>query len=269
VNALALHFLLEFLAGLKNKSLLFMNYLLPLGFYALAGGIMSQINPFFTGQLIPAMVLFAILTGTVMGLPNPLIEARESEILRNYRVNGVSASSLLFLPAVSTAIHVLIACAVITATAPFFFHAPLPADWPWFVLITLGMIFTCSGLGSLIGVISGNTRGALLWQQLLYIPSMLLSGLMVPGDLIPETFLRIGHILPTTYAMNAMAGLAYGREGIAPGLSLLAIWTGGILAFALAGFLFQWDSKSKNPKKHPALAILAVVPYLLGAVFLV
>lgn len=269
MHALVLHFSLEFFAGLKNKSLLMMNYLMPLGFFALVGGLMTKINPFFTEQAIPAMVLFAILTSTIMGLPNPLIEAREAEVLRSYKINGISAPSLLLMPALSTAVHTIITCAIITLTAFIFFDAPLPSHWLFFVLALLTMLFTCSGLGCLMGVIAGNTRSALLWQQLLYIPSMLLSGLMVPGDMIPEAFTRIAHILPTTYAMNAMKGLAYGREALSPALSLFILFAGGIVAFALAGLLFKWDSKYQSRKQHPALALLAVVPYLLGIIFLV
>lgn len=268
MHALALHFSLEFLAGLKNKSLLMMNYLMPLGFFALVGGLMTRINPFFTEQAIPAMVLFAILTSTIMGLPNPLIEAREAEVLRSYKINGIPAFSLLLLPAASTAVHTLITCAIITLTGFMFLDAPLPGSWLPFILTVLTMLFTCSGLGCLIGVIAGNTRSALLWQQLLYIPSMLLSGLMVPGNMIPETFMRIGHILPTTYAMNAMTGLAYGREALAPALSLLILLAGGVLAFALAGLLFKWDSRSQSRKQHPALAALAIAPYIVGAIFI-
>lgn len=268
MRALTLHFSLEFMGGLKNKSLLMMNYLMPLGFYALVGGMMTQINPLFLPQTIPAMALFAILTSTIMGLPNPLIEAREGEVLRSYKVNGVSAPSLLLMPAISTAIHVLVVCAIITITAPIFFGAPLPGNWPLFILVLLTMLFTASGLGCLIGVIAGNTRSALLWQQLLYIPSMLLSGLMMPGDLLPETFSRIGHILPTTYAMKAMMGLAFGGEAANPGLNLLVLFAGGIMAYALAGWLFQWDSKHTKKGKHPALAALAILPYLAGLLFM-
>ena len=49
MNAFATHFAYEFKTGLRNPSLLLMNYLFPLGFYALMGLVMTQINPVFKG----------------------------------------------------------------------------------------------------------------------------------------------------------------------------------------------------------------------------
>src|SRR5690554_275738 len=86
MNAIIYHFSLEFLAGLRNRTLLLMNYLMPLGFYALMGAMMTKINPPFAQQIIPAMVVFATLSSAILGLPGPLVEARESEILRSYRI---------------------------------------------------------------------------------------------------------------------------------------------------------------------------------------
>lgn len=271
MKAFALHFSYEFYAGLRNRTLLLMNYLMPLGFYLVAGGMMTQINPFFAWQLIPAMVLFAILSGVILGLPNPLVEAREAEILRSYRINGVPAASLLAVPALSTALHMILVAIVITATAPLIFQSPAPSGWLAFTAIFLLFLFTCSGLGSLIGVISANSRATVLWSQLIYLPSILLGGLMVPMEQLPDTFIKIGHLLPAAYAMQAFEGLAYGREALyQPLWGVLILFAGGLASFGLAFYLFSWDSRNDDTRRgHPALAALALLPYLAGALLLV
>jgi ABC-2 type transport system permease protein len=234
------------------------------------GGLMSQINPFFGEQIIPAMVIFAALTSSIMGLPSPLIEAREAEVLRSYRINGVPAPSLLSIPTLSTSVHIFLVSILITGSAPLLFKGPLPSNWAAYLLVFLSIPFACTGLGSLIGVISGNTRSALLWQQLIYLPSMMLGGLMVPSDMLPQTFVRIGHLLPATYAMQSFLGLAYGRETLYhPAMGVLVLLVGGLVAFGLAHLLFSWDSRNGEKRRHPALAALALLPYLLGALFLV
>ncbi len=270
MKAFALHFSFEFLAGLRNKTLLLMNYLLPLGFFGVVGGMLSAVNPFFGEQMIPAMVLFAILCGTILGLPAPLVEAREAGILRSFKISGVPALSLLAIPALSSALHLLLVSALITAAAPLLFHSPLPVNWPAYLLLGLLFLFTCSSLGLLIGVISGSSRSTILWSQLIYLPSMILSGMMVPAEFFPQTFARIGHLLPASYAMQSFLGLAYGRETPYPpaagGLVLLA---GGITASGLAVYLFNWDRRNNGRRRHPALAALALLPYILGAMLLV
>ena len=269
MNAFTSHFSFEFFSGLRNRSMLLMYYLMPLGFYALMGGFMANINPAFGDQIVPAMVIFAALTSSIMGLPSPLIEARESEVLRSYRINGVPATSLLSIPTFTTTVHTLLVGLIITFSAPLLFNGQLPINWAAYILTFLSILFACTGIGSLIGVISGNSRSAILWQQLIYLPSMMLGGLMVPTDMLPQTFIKLGHLLPTTYAMQSFLGLAYGRETLYhPSMGILVLLAGGLMAYGLSYYLFTWDSRN-SPGKHPALAALALLPYLLGALFLI
>ena len=83
------HFAFEFRSGIRNKQLLLMNYLFPLGFYLMMGFIMPGINPPFREVLVPAMVVFSALSSTLLGIPDPLVNARENGIFRSYKINGV------------------------------------------------------------------------------------------------------------------------------------------------------------------------------------
>ncbi len=94
------HFAFEFRTGIRDKQLLLMNYLLPLGFYFMMGFVLVDINPTFLETLIPAMAVFAILSATLLGLPDPLVKAREDGIFRSYKVNGVPSISILASPAI-------------------------------------------------------------------------------------------------------------------------------------------------------------------------
>ena len=75
MNAFVHHFAFEFRTGIRNKQLLLMNYLFPLGFYLMMGFIMPEINPLFRADLIPAMVVFAVLAAAFLGVPDPLVSA--------------------------------------------------------------------------------------------------------------------------------------------------------------------------------------------------
>jgi len=263
------HFSFEFRTGLRNKTLLLMNYLLPLGFYAMMGMIMTEINPLFLETMIPAMVVFAILVATLLGLPDPLVTAREAGIFRSYKINGVPAASILIIPALTTVLHVLLVTAIITATAPIFFDAPLPTNWFGFTLTVLAMAFACAGVGALIGVISPSSRMTVLWSQLIFLPSMLLGGMMMPYELLPATARKIAQLLPATQAMNAFRGLAQGLEAdFSPQGSLAILATSGVLAFVLAVYLFNWDRHNSTQRGHPLMALLALLPYVAGVLLL-
>src|SRR5512136_710121 len=121
MSAFVQHFSFEFRTGLRNKDLFLMNYPFPLGFYLMMGVLMGGINPFFLETMIPAMVIFAVLSGAILGLPSPLVEAREAGVFRSFKINGVPALSILIIPALTTAFHSIINAIIITVTAPLLF----------------------------------------------------------------------------------------------------------------------------------------------------
>ncbi len=269
MNAFANHFSFEFRTGMRDRTLLLMNYLFPIGLYAMLGLLMAELNPPFIETMVPAMIVVAILSGTILGLPNPLVAAREAGIFRSYKINGVPATSILTIPALATILHMVVVAAIITITAPLFFSAPSPINWPGFVLVFLLTAFACAGLGMLIGVISSSTNATVLWAQLIFLPSMMIGGLMIPLSTLPDSLSKVGLLLPATHAMNAFQGLAQNQvAAFEPLWSVLILLAGGILSFALANYLFSWDSHNTTRRGHPALALLALLPYAVGVVWL-
>ncbi len=106
-------------------------------------------------------------------------------------------------------------------------------------------------------------------SQLIFIPSMLLAGLMLPLSQLPEVFLAISKALPATHGMIALNGLAMGAAvDIDPWGSVIVLLVGGLVSFGLASFLFSWDSQNTTRRGHPLLALMALVPYI-AAIFLI
>lgn len=269
MNAFANHFSFEFFTGIRNKQLLLMNYLFPLGFYLMMGFVMPSINPLFLETMIPAMVVFAILAATFLGLPDPIVSAREAGVFRSYKINGVPSLSILTIPALTTMLHLVIVAAIITVSASLLFEAPLPVNWINYGLTFAAMAFACAGISVLIGVISPSSRMTVLWSQLNFLPSMLLGGLMLPYSMLPVVAGKIAQLLPATHAMNAFNGLAMGKAAeLAPWGSITVLFISGLLAFGLAIYLFSWDRSNATRRGHPLLALLVLLPYIVGLVLL-
>ena len=98
------------------------------------------------------------------------------------------------------------------ATSPLLFQAPIPENWMNFVIIFLSLTFACAGISVLIGVVSSSSRMTVLWSQLIFVPSMLLGGLMLPYSMLPAIAGKFAQLLPATHAMNAFHGLAMGIQ---------------------------------------------------------
>ncbi len=264
MTAFSNHFTFEFRTGIRNKNLLLMNYLFPLGLYVMMSLIMPGINPLFQATIIPSMITFGILASALLGLPEPLVQAREAGIFRSYKINGVPALNILLIPELSTMLHIIVVALIITVTAPIFFDAPLPQNLPVFALIVLATAIALCGLGILIGVVSPSTRLTVLYSQIIFLPSMIIGGVMLPYSMLPPVAAKIALLLPSTYAMNAFNSLAMGGTAdFNPWGGILTLFVGGITAFVLALRLFRWDSQNAERRGHPALALLAFVPYAI------
>jgi ABC-2 type transport system permease protein len=266
MTAFITHFSFEFRTGIRNRTLLMMNYLLPLGFYLFMGFIMAGINPDFLKVLTPAMAIFAVLAATLLGIPDPLVNARENGIFRSYKINGIPTLAVLVIPALTTILHLLIVALIITLSAGVLFDAPMPVNWPNYILIFASLALASAGLSLLIGVISANSRITVLWSQVVFLPSILLSGMMFPYSMLPGAAGKVAQLLPATHAMNAFNGLA--METVAdfsPWGSVFVLLLTGLIAILLAVYLFSWDSRNTTRRGHPLMALLVLLPGAAGA----
>ncbi len=166
-------------------------------------------------------------------------------------------------------VHIILVSTIITLTAGPLFGAGIPVNWGYFILILFLTAFTMASIGMLIGVVSPNSRSIVLFSQAIFLPSMILGGLMVPSEMLPPALYRVSLLLPTSYAMNAWKSLAFGMTPtLDPYLSMLVLLASGIIAFGLAIYLFNWDSKNRQVGRNNLLGLLALLPYVLGAIFL-
>jgi len=94
---------------------------------------------------------------------------------------------------------------------------------------------------------------------------MMLGGLMIPHGVLPKILGRIALLLPATYAMNAMRGLAQNLPvDLNTSWSIILLLISSVLSFGLAFYLFKWDVHDSNKRKPALLALIALLPYVVG-----
>jgi ABC-2 type transport system permease protein len=264
MSAFTHHLAYDFRTGVRDRSKLLMFYLFPLVFFFLVGTFMVQINPDFREVMIPGMILFAFMSSVLLSLPSALVQARETGVFRSYRINGVPSSSIMSTPVIGALVHMAIVTSVIAFAGAKLYGGAAPASVLGFIAAALLSFLTYAGFGVLIGVAAGNVNAAILVSQLLYIPSILLGGIMVPASLMPGAFQHIGLLLPASHAMRVFTGLAYG--GTVPWLSVGVLGLSIALSFTLAALVFEWDARAAQPCRRAYLALLVVVPYAAAAI---
>lgn len=232
---------------LREKGTLLNFYLVPLLFFFVMGSVFSSINPLMKTTLAASMTIFSITMGAVMGSPAPIVKMRESGTLRAFEVNGIPGTAVLAVQAISAFIHLFIVSLIIYTVSPIAFNSAVPQNPMLYFCVLILFLFASIGIGMLIGVIARNQSFATMLSMVIFLPSLLLSGIMFPADMLPKTFVWLGRIFPATYALQAFYGLAYHTDAdLNGGLSLAAIAGIGLLVFVLAVFRFRSVRKSER-----------------------
>ncbi len=195
---------LQWKLDMRSKSLLVTCYLVPLIFFLLMGGIFTSIMPEMKNTLIPAMIVMSVSMGAFIGLPPSLIETYASDIKKVYKANGVPLYLGLTAMFLSAFTHLMIMCMILFFLAPILFEAALPANFPLFFLALAIYILVSLSIGCVLGLAVKNQSKLTMIAQLVFLPSIMLSGIMFPIDLLPEAFEIIGKIFPAYWGYRLM-----------------------------------------------------------------
>lgn len=189
---------------IRSKALLITCYLVPLVFYVLMGGIFTSIMPDMKASLISTMIVMGVSMGAFIGLPPSLIETYATDIKKSYKANGVPLYLGLVSMFLSSFVHLMIMCLIILFTAPIFFDAVLPAELPSFFAALVIYITASLGAGSVLGLAVKSQTKLNMCSQLIFLPSIMLSGIMFPASLLPKPLILAGKLFPATWGYQLM-----------------------------------------------------------------
>jgi ABC-type multidrug transport system, permease component len=239
---------IQFKTDLRDKGNLLNYYLVPLAFYFVMGAVFSSITPLMKSTLAASMTIFAVTMGAVMGSPTALVRMRESGTLRAFKVNGISGSAVLCIQAISTFIHLFIVATLIYLITPLAYHGDVPASIPAYFGIVTVLLLANIGIGLLIGVVAPSLAYSTMLSMLVFLPSLMLSGIMFPASMLPSALRWTGRIFPATFAMQSFYGLAYHQPtDLDPLVSLIVIGALALAVFILA--FWRLNSLSKTEQR--------------------
>ena len=206
MNAFLYSIALQIKLDLRSKTLLITCYIVPLLFFALMGGIFTSLYPQMQDVLIQSMTVMGVCMGALIGLPPSILETYSGDVRRLYQANGVPLSLGLISMCISTFFHLLVMSAVIYALSPVLFNASVPEN-PLTYFICLAVFIASSiGVGCVLGLMMKNQAKLTMVSQLVFLPSIMLSGIMFPANLLPGFLEAIGKVFPATWGYNSMIG---------------------------------------------------------------
>ena len=195
---------LQWKLDIRSKSLLVTFYIVPLIFFLIMGGIFTSVIPEMGSTLIQSMIVMSVSMGAFLGLPPSLVEIYGSDIKKIYNANGVPIYLGLVTILLSAFVHLMMICIVILLLAPILFKASLPTQLPIFLLSLTIYIIVSLSIGCILGLTLKNQAKLTMLAQLVFLPSIMLSGIMFPISLLPDFLQVIGHVFPAYWGYRLM-----------------------------------------------------------------
>ena len=222
---------LQWKLDIRSKTLLITCYIVPLLFFAVMGGIFTSVMPEARYTLIQSMTVFGVTMGALIGLPPSLVEIYSSDIKKVYKANGVPLYLGLVLTNISAYIHLFIMSIILYIAAPLAFNAEMPEN-PVLYFASLAIFIAVSlSIASIIGLAVKDQAKTSMVSIIIFLPSIMLSGIMFPIELLPKAFEMVGKIFPASWGYKVMADSTFQLENLLPlvVILMLAICVCGIL----------------------------------------
>lgn len=224
---------LQWKLDIRSKTLLITCYIVPLLFFAIMGGIFTSVMPEARYTLIQSMTVFGVTMGTLIGLPPSLVEIYSSDITKVYKSNGVPLYLGLVLTNISAYIHLFIMSVIIYIAAPLAFNAEIPEN-PVLYFVSLAIFIAVSlSIASIVGLAVKDQAKTSMVSIIVFLPSIMLSGIMFPIGLLPKAFETVGKIFPASWGYSLMADSTLQFENLFPLIIIL------ILAIYVCSILLQ------------------------------
>ncbi len=213
---------LQWKMDIRSKTLLITCYIVPLLFFALMGGIFTSVMPGAEKTLIQSMTVFGVSMGAMIGLPPSLVEIYSGGIRKVYKANGVPFCLGLVLTNISAFLHLFLMSVILYGAAPLVFDAEIPENPGAYFAGLAVFILVSLSIASVIGLAVKDQAKTSMFSILVFLPSILLSGIMFPEELLPAGFETLGKLFPAFWGYRLMTENAFRFENLLPLLLIFA-----------------------------------------------
>jgi imidazolonepropionase-like amidohydrolase/ABC-type multidrug transport system permease subunit len=254
---------LDLKLALRQRSVIFFNYLFPLVFFFVFAQAFHAERGSAMTIVIAMVIIIGILGNGLFGAGIRAVQEREANILRRYKVTPISPVPLLVASTLTGWILFMPYMLLLFTLAHFAYGMPWPVNLgPVLILATFG-ITGFRAIGLILAAVANSMAESQILVQLVYLPMLFLSGATFPTSIFPPWLLLVTQFLPATYLVTGVQSMLLRREALAQNwLSILALLGTTIIGLFLAYKLFRWE-KGEKIRNSAKLSIVAVLlPFL-------
>lgn len=200
---------LQWKLDIRNKDIIIVYYIVPIVFFMFMGGIFSSINPLAYETLIASMSIFGITMGAYLGTPTPLVHMYASEMKKSYKIGGIPLWAAAVNNFISSCVHLFLMSIIIYMIAPIAFDAAIPENAVIYFISLIMYILVSVSIGTALGLFVKSASKLTMVSQMLFLPFIMLSGIMFPNDLLPDVLQMIGRLFPASWSFEMMQNSSF------------------------------------------------------------
>jgi imidazolonepropionase-like amidohydrolase/ABC-type multidrug transport system permease subunit len=249
---------------LRDRGVLFFNYLFPLiFFFAFAemfhAGVGTGISYF-----VSTVLVMSILGNGLWGAGMRSVQEREANILRRFKVTPISPLPILVAAMLSGWLLFLPALILLVALAHFLYAMPVPQNW--FSLLLMASFGVCSlrAIGLILAAVTNTMAEATIAIQSVYMPMLFLSGATIPAAMLPNWAQTLAQFMPASYLVSGFQGIFFRNQNLrdnAAAVAALLLTT--VLGLFLAVQLFRWEKEEKIRPRNKLWVVAVLAPFVV------
>jgi ABC-2 type transport system permease protein len=196
--------LLTLRLNFRSKQALVYGFVFPIGFLFAFWGIYyhKEIPPLIgeMGQLLTV----TILSGACFGMPTAMVGERERGVWRRYRLLPAGTGGIVASAMVVRVVLVALAIVLQLVLARFVCKAAWPAHPLRLIGVFFFVTFAFLGLGLVIATLADNVPAVQAMGQAIFLPMVMIGGIGVRLEQLPEWARHVAAFLPGLYAVDAI-----------------------------------------------------------------
>ena len=250
--------------ALRERNVLFFNFLFPLVFFFAFGQFMGARAGGTLTRVVAMVLVIGVLGNGLFGAGMRTVAEREANILRRYKVTPISPLPILVANIISGWALYIPAVVLILGLAHLVYGMPFPQrPFSLFILLSAG-ICTFRALGLIIASVANSMGESNIMIQLLYLPMLFVSGATIPITSLPSYMQVVSQFLPASYLNTGIQRILLRGDTILQTLGPLAALT-ACTAFALfiAYKLFRWEKEQSIPRNAKLWVVGVLLPFFV------
>jgi ABC-2 type transport system permease protein len=89
------------------------------------------------------------------------------------------------------------------------YDAVIPGNPLYYFLKFILFLTATLLIGTILGVFAKSTSKLTMYSQIIFLPSMLFSGIMFPSEMLPDFLKFLGLFLPATHGMRLLSSVTF------------------------------------------------------------